>query len=246
MAEPDEIVIAVEATLARPARRLRVLITSGGTAEPVDGVRVLTNTSTGATGAGLADHFARCGHEVVLLRARSAVAAGAALRTEIFGSFAELDAALTRLLGEENFDVVIHAAAVSDFGIAAIVVDGVRQPLGAAKLDSRAGLALELKLQPKLVNALRARSRNPALAVVAFKLTNGSTPTAAASAVQTLRDAAQADFVVHNDLATRGAALGAFPATIHPAARGAPVSCATRTELAETLERLLAMPRAAA
>ena len=51
LAEPDVIVAAVEAALARPARKLRVLVTAGGTAEPVDGVRVLTNTSTGATGA---------------------------------------------------------------------------------------------------------------------------------------------------------------------------------------------------
>src|SRR5882672_989344 len=58
LAEPAEIVAAVEAAVARPARRLRVLVTSGGTAEPADGVRVLTNTSTGHTGAGLAAHLA--------------------------------------------------------------------------------------------------------------------------------------------------------------------------------------------
>lgn len=239
MAESAEIVAAIEAALARPARRLRVLITSGGTAEPVDGVRVLTNTSTGATGAGLAEQFARGGHDVVLLRARTAVPAGAPVRTEVFSTFAELDAALTRLLGGESFDAVIHAAAVGDFGVAAIVADGVRQPPGAAKLDSRAGLTLELALQPKLVNALRARSRNPAVTVVAFKLTNGATPAAAAAAVRALRDAAGADFVVHNDLAARGTGPGAFPATIHPAADAAPVACATRTELAAALERLL-------
>ncbi len=244
MAEPAAIVAAIEAALAKPARRLRVLITSGGTAEPVDGVRVLTNTSTGSTGAGLADHFVRSGHDVVLLRARAAVAAGFGVRTESFGSFADLDAALTRLLGGEHFDVVIHAAAVGDFGLAAVVVDGVRQPPGAAKLESRAGLALELNVQPKLVNTLRARSRNPGLAVVAFKLTNHATAGAAQAAVRALRDAAQADFVVHNDLAARGATPEAFPAVIYPTGEGAPVACATRAELAESLERLLATPGA--
>src|SRR5580658_3615272 len=43
LAEPELIVSAVEAALARPARRLRILITSGGTAEPIDGVRLLAN-----------------------------------------------------------------------------------------------------------------------------------------------------------------------------------------------------------
>ena len=47
LAEPEDIVAAVDAALSRPDRRLRVLVTSGGTAEPLDSVRVLTNTSTG-------------------------------------------------------------------------------------------------------------------------------------------------------------------------------------------------------
>jgi phosphopantothenoylcysteine decarboxylase/phosphopantothenate--cysteine ligase len=43
LAEPEEIVAAMAAAVSRPTRRLRVLITSGGTSEPIDGVRVLTN-----------------------------------------------------------------------------------------------------------------------------------------------------------------------------------------------------------
>jgi len=47
LAEPADIVAAVESSLAKPAARLRILVTSGGTAEPIDGVRVITNSSTG-------------------------------------------------------------------------------------------------------------------------------------------------------------------------------------------------------
>ena len=60
-----------------------MLVTSGGTSEPIDGVRVLTNTSTGRTGAGIASHFARCGHEVVLLRARNAARVEQLMRAHI-------------------------------------------------------------------------------------------------------------------------------------------------------------------
>ncbi|MEX2044583.1 MAG: bifunctional phosphopantothenoylcysteine decarboxylase/phosphopantothenate--cysteine ligase CoaBC, partial [Opitutus sp.] len=132
LAEPGVIVDAIEAALVRPERRLRVLITSGGTAEPVDGVRVLTNTSTGRTGALIAGHFARAGHEVVLLRAHNAGQPAGAVREEVFGTFGELDALLTRFLGAEDFDAVIHAAAVGDFSVAGIEVDGIRRPPGVA------------------------------------------------------------------------------------------------------------------
>ena len=243
LAEPAEIVRAVEAALARPARRLRVLVTSGGTAEPVDGVRVLTNTSTGRTGAGLAAHLARCGHEVVLLRARTAAPAETGGREEFFSSFADLDAALVRLLGSEDFDAVIHAAAVGDFGIAAVVAGDQARPPGEAKLESGpAPVLIRLRTQPKLVDSLRARSRNPRILVVAFKLTVGADAAAAQAAVAALLARSGADIVVHNDLAGRGAADD-FPATIHPR-DGVPVPCATRAELAAHLEEsLLSLPQ---
>jgi phosphopantothenoylcysteine decarboxylase/phosphopantothenate--cysteine ligase len=84
LAEPPEIVAAIEAALARPLRRLKVLITSGGTSEPIDGVRVLTNTSTGRTGVGIAANLARNGHEVVLLRSRASAEAPAGCREETY------------------------------------------------------------------------------------------------------------------------------------------------------------------
>jgi phosphopantothenoylcysteine decarboxylase/phosphopantothenate--cysteine ligase len=239
LAEPTTIVAAVEAAVARPERRLRVLVTSGGTAEPVDGVRVLTNTSTGRTGAGLAAHFARCGHEVVLLRARTAVSAGAGCQEETFFTFAELDAALTRLLGGEHFDAVIHAAAVGDFGVAAVTVNGATLPLGRTKLESSAGaVELRLRAQPKLVDSLRSRSRNPKLRVVAFKLTTAADETAVQAAVAGLFGHARPDFVVHNDLTARVAGED-FPATIYPAGGAPGVPCATRSELAAGLEQRL-------
>ena len=238
LAEPAEIVAAVEAAMARPTRRLRVLVTSGGTAEPVDGVRVLTKTSTGATGAGIAAHFARCGHEVVLLRAHHAARPDTPCREEQFGSFADLDAALARLLGGEKFDAVIHAAAVSDFGVASIEVAGAVLAPATAKLESDASPVLSLRPHPKLVDGLRACSANPGLVVVAFKLTHGAGADEAQATVRGLFSHARADFVVHNDLAARTAA-GAFPADIYQSDGTVAAHCATREALAVTLEELL-------
>ncbi|HVT74373.1 MAG TPA: bifunctional phosphopantothenoylcysteine decarboxylase/phosphopantothenate--cysteine ligase CoaBC [Lacunisphaera sp.] len=237
--EPDDIVAAVEAALAPREPRLRVLVTAGGTAEPIDGVRVLTNSSTGRTGALLASHLARAGHDVVLLRARSAVAAPPGCREELFGSFDELDAALTRQLGANRYDAVVHAAAVGDFAVEAIVLGGVERAPGRGKLEAASGpVSLRLRRQPKLVDAIRARSRNPDLTLVAFKLTAGASEAEAARAVRDLFAHSGADLVVHND--ENGRAAGDdFPAVIHPASGHPPVPCRTRSELAATLERLL-------
>ncbi len=238
LAEPEAIVAAIEAALTRPAQRLRVLVTAGGTAEPIDGVRVLTNTSTGGTGAGIATHLEQRGHEVVLLRARNAVRPAVPCREEQFESFAELDTALVHLLGSERFDAVIHAAAVSDFGIETVEVNGVLQPPGETKLDSRSSPLLRLKQQPKLVDSLRARSRAP-LKVVAFKLTRGADEGEAATAVGSLFSHSQADFVVHNDLAKRANNGGDFPATVFRPDGSVAARCASRADLAVALERLL-------
>ena len=97
-------------------------------------------------------------------------------------------------------------------------------------------MLLELKPQPKLLAGLRARSRNPRIAVVAFKLTSGAT----AEEIRRARDALQAesapDFVVHNDLRLRG---DAFPADIYPSDGSPARHCAGRAELAAALESLL-------
>ena len=239
MAEPEEIVAAIETALTPPARRLRVLITSGGTAEPLDGVRVITNTSSGGTGALIAEHFARAGHEVVLLRGRAAVRPNARCDEEAFGTCAELAAALERRLRDDRFDAIIHAAAVSDFSVEAIEVDGVRRPPGAVKLSSNAAPIVHLRKNPKLVDTLRARSENSAVRIVAFKLTRGADAAAAASAVRELFAHSGADFVVHNDLAARGDAGGVFPADIW-AREGTIVDrCADRLAIGPALQRLL-------
>ena len=78
MAEPLEIVAAIEALLARGAGSLagrRVLVTAGGTREPLDGVRFLGNRSSGRMGAALAAEASARGAEVVTLLANAQRAA---------------------------------------------------------------------------------------------------------------------------------------------------------------------------
>ena len=163
-------------------------MTAGGTREPIDGVRVLANASTGETGRAIADAFFQEGCAVTLLRADSTVH--------------DLDAACFRLLSTEHFDLMIHAAAVSDFVVESVTVGGVRHatPL-TGKLPSSSKLTLELVPGKKILPELKGYSRNPSLRLVGFKLTDGASEAEIREAVGNVL-AAGADRVVHNDQQT--------------------------------------------
>src|SRR4029077_16590576 len=79
MAEPEEIVQAVRDVLAGngPLRGKRVLVSAGGTREPVDAVRFVGNRSSGRMGVAIAAEAHRRGAEVTLLAANLAVPAPA-------------------------------------------------------------------------------------------------------------------------------------------------------------------------
>ena len=93
---------------------MRVLITAGGTREPIDEARVIANTSTGRLGARVAGAAVAAGHEVLLLHGMQAARPGSArVRCEVFDTGGELARLLERHAPQA--DAVFHAAAVSDF-----------------------------------------------------------------------------------------------------------------------------------
>ena len=101
-----------------------VLITAGGTSEPIDNIRSITNTGTGALGSLIAGSFARSrsverivyihGKNAVLPRTQKAVCIEAA-------STAELQEAVRRACKEYSPDAIIHSMAVSDYSVGAVV-----------------------------------------------------------------------------------------------------------------------------
>lgn len=180
---------------------MNILITSGGTREPIDGVRVLANASTGATGAALADAFARAGATVTLLHARASVRPHEAnVRCENFLTVADLDRLCAETLAAHDVDLIIHAAAVSDFVLDALVVDGVRHtaPM-AGKLDSTRGFTASFVPGKKILPHLKSYSKNKNVKLVGFKLTDGASAETVREAVEKVL-AAGADLVVHNDV----------------------------------------------
>lgn len=95
----------------------RVLITSGGTIESIDRVRSVTNHSTGRLGAVIADKFLLEGWFVTYVCTAGSVKprAGANLKTVIVTNVESVARALKNLLQETNYNVIVHAMAISDY-----------------------------------------------------------------------------------------------------------------------------------
>lgn len=210
--EPPEILAEVEKHLkldpSSPARKtapigkaLRVLITAGGTEVPIDTVRSITNTSSGRTGARIARQLTDLGHEVTLLTAKGADVVAFDGRIERYVTVDDLQAGLQRLLGGSAYDVVIHAAAVSDFQVVSIEQGEslIQSSEPISKLRSDNGLTLKLKPGPKLIRHLREWSINPKVKIVGFKLTSTPSAEERAAAVGKVFANPGVGLVVHND-----------------------------------------------
>ena len=181
---------------------MRILMTSGGCEEPVDGVRYLTNFSTGRTGAVLAALLQGAGNRVTLLAGRQAeLPPVPTVKKQRYSSFQDLSRQLDREL-QENYDCLIMAAAVSDFGVATVQVDGKDYPPGSGKIPSGEAPVLTLKKHPKLIGLVK--ESHPGLPVIGFKLTNTPDQTARKEAVNKLFQSANPDYIIANDLSEIG------------------------------------------
>jgi phosphopantothenoylcysteine decarboxylase/phosphopantothenate--cysteine ligase len=114
MAEPEEIFARIEELLGRtgPLRGKRVLVSAGGTREPLDAVRYVGNRSSGRMGVALAAEAARRGARVTLLAANLAVPEPAGVEVVQTPTAADLE---REALARADADVVVMAAAVADY-----------------------------------------------------------------------------------------------------------------------------------
>jgi phosphopantothenoylcysteine decarboxylase/phosphopantothenate--cysteine ligase len=159
-------------------------------------VRFITNFSTGATGAALADFFRRAGHRVIYLHGLGAAKPQDPRDCIAFSDFKDLDRKLREQLRRRRFDSILHLAAVSDYSVASVVVGGRRhRPASLRKLDSGAEVQVELKRNFKMLDRLPGYAAGRPL-IVGFKLTNTTDRSAIRRAVGRLA----CDLVVHNDL----------------------------------------------
>ena len=164
LAEPPEILTAVEAALAYAPRSLdgmRVLVTAGGTREPIDSVRFVGNRSSGRMGLALAEEAARRGADVTLIAANVALELPAtAVPVE---TTAELEAAVRERFGDA--DVLIMAAAPADFRPAEPIDEKISR-------EGSEGLSIELEPTADIVAGVAAE-RRPDQTVIGFAAEHG-------------------------------------------------------------------------
>lgn len=179
---------------------MRVLITSGATREPIDQIRFISNHSSGETARIIAETFAEMGHEVVFLHGMSSQIPKNIKNIISFESFQDLDRKIQTLLSTQVFHEVIHAAAIGDYSVAEIVIDGKSfKPLELTKIDSKSAPQIRLSRNFKIVSRLLAYSRNPQLKISAFKLTHTSQISEQKLAVKSLFQYPGVFRVIHND-----------------------------------------------
>jgi phosphopantothenoylcysteine decarboxylase/phosphopantothenate--cysteine ligase len=198
MAEPDQIVSAVEGLLvAMPAANAlagkRVLITSGPTQEPIDPVRFLSNRSSGKQGHALAAAAAGAGAEVVLISGPVELADPGGVRTVHVQTAEEMLAAVEKAL---PVDAAIFAAAVSDWRVEKPAFEKLKKVNGKAA-------KLELVESPDVLATIARHKKRPKL-VVGF-----------ADNARAKLKAKGCDWIVANDVSPETGVFGGGQNTVH-------------------------------
>jgi phosphopantothenoylcysteine decarboxylase/phosphopantothenate--cysteine ligase len=234
MAEPEEIFrAALEVLRGKSALRgKRVLVSAGGTREPVDAVRYVGNWSSGRMGVALAAEARRRGADVTLLAANVALPAPEGVELVETPTAADLEReALARAAGA---DVIVMAAAVADYRPAAA--------LAAKRPKDTETWTLELEPTTDVLASLGAHRRDGQV-LVGFAAETGDGGLDRARAKLERKGA---DLFVHNDVSQPGIGFDARDnaVTLVSAAGDRVLPKAPKTEIAASIldevEKLLA------
>lgn len=197
---------------------MKILVTSGGTKIPIDRVRDITNMSKGTFGSKIATEFLKLGHEVVFMKAKGSKSPvqqtiNLASRTEQFNkdkfvqwvndvekwksrymeyeytTYEQYAEMLKFVIGVEKPDIILLAAAVSDYGV---------ENYYEGKIRSNDMFNIKLKQLPKLITWVKEWSPNSKL--VGFKLlVNSKDKDLIDAATRSVNDS-KCEMVVANDL----------------------------------------------
>ncbi len=247
MAEPEAIAARIEALLGErvtvtqdpsatsftpsPLAGAHVLVSAGGTREPVDSVRFLGNRSSGRMGVALASEAKRRGARVTLLASNLAVPAPEGVEVVEAPTAADLEREATSRSGDA--DVVVMAAAVADYRPA--------EPLQEKRPKTGEAWMLELEPTADVLAQLGQGERNGRV-LVGFGAEAGD---AGLERKRRMLTDKKLDLVVYNDVSVPGIGFDAFDNEVtlvtHAGERRLPR--ASKDEIAvgivDELERLL-------
>lgn len=176
-------------------RGKKVLISLGGTFEPIDSVRGITNRSSGKMGLALAKQAYILGADVTLIAAKVSVDISPLFNVIHVETSKQMADAIFDVV--EDYDIFISTAAVSDFE----VVERKNK-----KIDSNSSLSINLKPTLKIIS--RIKKINPDIFLVGFKAEFNITRDEIIYCARKQIDDAGTDIVVANDVSHKDCNFG--------------------------------------
>jgi phosphopantothenoylcysteine decarboxylase/phosphopantothenate--cysteine ligase len=192
VASPEEIAGEALNALGGVLSGLRILVTAGGTREPIDEVRVVSNRSSGKMGRTIAREAYRRGAEITVVAANMEDKEPGVRWVDV-ETYEDIEEATTKLA--PYADALIMAAAVSDFAPSTVEEGKIRRD-GTEELN--------LKLVPTTDILKAVRESNKELYVVGFAATHGDPLPDAREKLA----AKGIDLVVGNDISLEGSGFG--------------------------------------
>jgi phosphopantothenoylcysteine decarboxylase/phosphopantothenate--cysteine ligase len=196
LASIDKIIAAVEQAIAglQDLKGWQVLVTAGATREPIDAIRFISNPSSGKMGAAIAEAAKVRGAEVVLVAGHMEVTPPQGVEVVRVKTAQEMLEAVIRY--SDWFDVLISAAAISDFKPKQVAEGKIRR-------SETGTLVLELEPTPDLLATIR--QKRPDALLVGFAAEVGEP---VQGAIEKLKRKGL-DLIVANDITEPGSGFGA-------------------------------------
>jgi phosphopantothenoylcysteine decarboxylase/phosphopantothenate--cysteine ligase len=196
MAEPDAIVGAVQELLGRvqDLEGTRMLVTAGGTQEPIDPVRFIGNRSSGRMGYAIAAAATRRGAKVTLVAGPTELPWPPGAEVIPVKTAMDMRAAVSERAA--NADVIVKAAAVADFRPEVSVESKLKKALGPPEVSlvPNPDILAELGSTPAL--------RKPGSVLVGFAAETEPDPARLGALAHEKRTAKGADVIVANDVSS--------------------------------------------
>ena len=192
--EPAVLVEAVvqAMTAGQPLKGRKVLVTAGGTIEPIDPVRFIGNHATGRMGYAVAAEAASRGAEVVLVSGPTELPAPAGVRVVRIQTAREMHEAVLREYADT--DLVVKSAAVADYRPVHVAAQKIKK--------SEDGLTLHLTRNPDILYELGKKKTHQVLVGFAAETQDVESYARAKLAKKNL------DFIVANDVSQADAGFG--------------------------------------
>ncbi|MGI0072806.1 MAG: bifunctional phosphopantothenoylcysteine decarboxylase/phosphopantothenate--cysteine ligase CoaBC [Nitrosotalea sp.] len=173
-------------------RGKRILITAGPTIEYIDPVRIITNQSSGKTGVLLANEFISAGAKVIFIYGPGTEIPPKGSKIVRVQTSKEMSEAIRKEM-KQRFDIVILAAAVSDYTI---------ETPGKTKIKSDVDkIVLKLKKVPKIINEIKKIQRDVFL--VGFKAETNVPKQKLITIARNKLKETHADLIIANDIGSK-------------------------------------------